>query len=108
MPPGRAGTAKPTPPTCDKARQNVRSERHRIGCQLIQNERVTMVVELRSANDRGAERLAQDEAHTLETTPHWPEPDVPDDLSEALATAAPKITDIWNDITPMARWEWVR
>jgi hypothetical protein len=45
---------------------------------------------------------------TLETTPHWPEPDVPEDLSAALASAPPKITDIWNDITPMARWEWVR
>jgi hypothetical protein len=45
---------------------------------------------------------------TLETTPHWPEPDVPEDLSAALASALPNITDIWNDITPMARWEWVR
>jgi hypothetical protein len=45
---------------------------------------------------------------TLETTPHWPEPDVPGDLRAALASAPPKITDIWNDITPMARWEWVR
>ena len=45
---------------------------------------------------------------TLEPTPHWPEPDVPEDLSAALASAPPKIIDIWNDITPMARWEWVR
>lgn len=45
---------------------------------------------------------------TLESTPHWPEPDLPADLSAALASAPPKITDIWNDITPMARWEWVR
>jgi Domain of unknown function (DUF1905)/Bacteriocin-protection, YdeI or OmpD-Associated len=47
-------------------------------------------------------------AITLETTPHWPEPDVPGDLRAALASAPPKVTDIWNDITPMARWEWVR
>jgi hypothetical protein len=45
---------------------------------------------------------------TLETTPHWPEPDVPEDLRAALASAPPTITEIWNDITPMARWEWVR
>ncbi len=45
---------------------------------------------------------------TLATTPHWPEPDVPADLSAALAGASRKVTDIWNDITPMARWEWVR
>lgn len=45
---------------------------------------------------------------TLETTPNWPEPEVPEDLSAALASAPPKVTDIWDDITPMARWEWVR
>ncbi|MHB1518907.1 MAG: YdeI/OmpD-associated family protein [Acidimicrobiales bacterium] len=45
---------------------------------------------------------------TLERTPHWPEPDVPEDLRAALASAPPKISEIWNDITPMARWEWVR
>lgn len=45
----------------------------------------------------------------LEITPtkQWPEPEVPDDLAAALA-AAPDIEDVWDDITPMARWEWVR
>jgi hypothetical protein len=38
----------------------------------------------------------------------WPEPEVPPDLQKALAAAPRKIRDIWNDITPMARWEWVR
>lgn len=38
----------------------------------------------------------------------WPEPDVPADLKAALADAPQKIRDIWSDITPMARWEWVR
>ncbi len=38
----------------------------------------------------------------------WPEPNVPVDLQAALGAAPPKIHDIWNDITPMARWEWVR
>ncbi|RNI21275.1 YdeI/OmpD-associated family protein [Flexivirga caeni] len=37
----------------------------------------------------------------------WPEPDVPDDLATALA-GAEDVTAIWRDITPMARWEWVR
>jgi len=44
----------------------------------------------------------------IEVTRDWPEPDVPDDLSAALAAAPQKIRDVWHDITPMARWEWVR
>ena len=38
----------------------------------------------------------------------WPEPNVPQDLETALAAAPPKIQNLWNSITPMARWEWVR
>jgi hypothetical protein len=38
----------------------------------------------------------------------WPEPSVPPDLAAALAGAPQKIQDLWNEITPMARWEWVR
>lgn len=45
---------------------------------------------------------------TVEPTRDWPEPDVPPDLAAALAAAPAEITDIWNDFTPMARWEWVR
>lgn len=45
---------------------------------------------------------------TIQPTRDWPEPDVPPDLAAALAGAPRKIRDIWNDITPMARWEWVR
>ena len=44
----------------------------------------------------------------LEVTPDWPEPDVPLDLAAALTAAPQTIRDTWNDITPMARWEWVR
>ncbi len=40
-------------------------------------------------------------------TKEWPEPEVPDDLGAALA-GAPDVQDTWHDITPMARWEWVR
>ncbi len=45
---------------------------------------------------------------TLEVAPEWPEPDVPDDLAVALAEAPAQIREVWEDITPMARWEWVR
>ena len=41
-------------------------------------------------------------------TKYWPEPSVPQDLGTALAAAPQKIQDLWNNITPMARWEWVR
>ena len=44
----------------------------------------------------------------IESTKDWPEPDVPQDLEAALAAAPQKIQDLWRDITPMARWEWVR
>ena len=44
----------------------------------------------------------------IESLKDWPEPSVPPDLSTALAAAPQKIQDLWNDITPMARWEWVR
>jgi len=44
----------------------------------------------------------------IEVTKEWPEPSVPGDLATALAAAPLKIQDVWNDITPMARWEWVR
>jgi hypothetical protein len=44
----------------------------------------------------------------LEPLGDWPEPTVPQDLHRALAAAPKKIQDLWKDITPMARWEWVR
>jgi hypothetical protein len=47
---------------------------------------------------------------TLEIEPvkEWPEPSVPEDLEKALKSAPQTIQDLWKDITPMARWEWVR
>ena len=47
---------------------------------------------------------------TVEVEPvqRWPEPSVPEDLGAALASAPQTIRDLWEDITPMARWEWVR
>ncbi len=44
----------------------------------------------------------------IEVTKDWPEPGVPPDLAAALAAAPQKIQDLWDEITPMARWEWVR
>lgn len=44
----------------------------------------------------------------LEPTKDWPEPQVPADLDEALADASAKVAEKWREITPMARWEWVR
>ena len=44
----------------------------------------------------------------IESTKEWPEPHVPQDFETALATAPQKIQDLWKEITPMARWEWVR
>ena len=44
----------------------------------------------------------------IEPTRDWPEPNVPPDLQAALAKAPQRIQDVWKDITPMARWEWVR
>lgn len=49
-------------------------------------------------------------AATFELTPtkKWPEPVVPKDFAEGLASAPQKVKDKWADITPMARWEWIR
>jgi hypothetical protein len=44
----------------------------------------------------------------IEVTKDWPEPNVPEDLAVALAAAPQDIQDVWDEITPMARWEWVR
>lgn len=43
----------------------------------------------------------------LEPTKEWIEPEVPDDLKKALSSS-PKAEALWKDITPMARWDWVR
>jgi hypothetical protein len=46
----------------------------------------------------------------LEITPNkdWPEPELPNDFSQALATAPTSVQTLWTKITPMARWEWIR
>lgn len=44
---------------------------------------------------------------SLEPTKEWIEPDVPEDLKRALS-ASTKAKDLWADITPNARWDWIR
>jgi hypothetical protein len=44
----------------------------------------------------------------IESTKDWPEPEVPKDFAKALDTAPQKVKDKWQDITAMARWEWIR
>jgi hypothetical protein len=44
----------------------------------------------------------------IEVSREWPEPSVPQDLATALDAAPQKIRELWAEITPMARWEWVR
>jgi hypothetical protein len=53
--------------------------------------------------------LSEGETVALEVEPtkDWPEPDIPGDFQTALDDA-PDISTLWKDITPMARWEWVR
>ncbi len=44
---------------------------------------------------------------SLTPTKDWPEPELPSDLRAALDDA-PHLTEVWQGLTPMARWEWVR
>jgi hypothetical protein len=59
---------------------------------------------------RHAAALRVGDTATLEIEPlnEWPEPTVPPDLKAALRAAPQNIQEMWRDITPMARWEWVR
>lgn len=44
---------------------------------------------------------------SIEPIKQWPEPKVPEDLKKALKDA-PEAYDTWKDITPIARWDWIR
>jgi hypothetical protein len=54
-------------------------------------------------------RFAEGDVVTVEIERNdaWPEPQVPSEFEAALV-ATPAAGDTWADITPMARWEWVR
>ena len=43
----------------------------------------------------------------MEPMAPWPEPKVPADLAKALASD-PQARRLWMDITPVARWDWIR
>ncbi|HYM65132.1 MAG TPA: YdeI/OmpD-associated family protein [Candidatus Sulfotelmatobacter sp.] len=43
----------------------------------------------------------------IEPTKEWVEPEVPTDMKKALSSSK-KAKDLWEDITPSARWDWVR
>lgn len=43
----------------------------------------------------------------MEPSSEWPEPDIPADINEALASD-PAANALWVKITPMARWDWLR
>lgn len=52
---------------------------------------------------------ANKETHMeIAPTKDWPEPVVPDDFAKGLERAPQKVKEKWADITPMARWEWIR
>lgn len=44
---------------------------------------------------------------SLEPTKEWIEPEVPGDIKKTLASSE-KAQNLWNDITPLARWDWIR
>lgn len=46
---------------------------------------------------------------TLEIEPikEWPEPQIPEDFKKALESDL-KVHTLWMDITPNARWDWIR
>ena len=46
-------------------------------------------------------------AVAIESSKEWPEPQLPADVKQALA-ANQKVCALWDDITPMARWDWLR
>jgi len=85
-----------------------------------EREPISFAAELSTIEDTAIVRLPQAASEqlpsrgqvavqaSLDLAPDWPEPDVPADLAAALADAPSTIQDVWQDITPMARWEWVR
>ena len=44
---------------------------------------------------------------SLKPTKEWIEPEVPADVKKALSSSK-KAEDLWKDITPSARWDWIR
>ena len=62
----------------------------------------------RKLEERAAVSAGKGATLRIDSVRDWPEPSVPRDLKTALAAAPLQIQDLWKEITPMARWEWVR
>jgi hypothetical protein len=62
-----------------------------------------------SATMRKAARAAVGDRVSIAIEPMalWPEPRIPADLRRALASD-PLARSVWTDITPVARWDWIR
>ena len=43
----------------------------------------------------------------MEAIEDWMEPEVPEDLQNSLNSNS-QVLDLWEDITPAARWDWIR
>ncbi len=43
----------------------------------------------------------------MESTKEWVEPVVPEDIKKAL-DSSPKAKALWDEVTPLAHWDWVR
>lgn len=57
--------------------------------------------------DKASAKVGDTVQVSLQATKDWIEPDVPDDLKKALANS-PKAEALWQEITPLARWDWIR
>jgi hypothetical protein len=57
----------------------------------------------KSFGAKPGDRVAVD----IEATKEWPEPKIPSDFQKAL-DADPEAAAIFADITPAARWDWIR
>lgn len=51
--------------------------------------------------------VGDDVALTLQAATDWLEPKPSAEFKKAMS-GSPAATELWKDITPMARWEWVR
>jgi hypothetical protein len=52
-------------------------------------------------------RVGKEATLEIEPSKDWPEPPVPADIQRGLVDD-PKTRALWKDITPMARWDWIR
>jgi hypothetical protein len=57
---------------------------------------------------KSAKAIAGDTVNVeLATTKEWIKPEVPADFKKAIVSDK-KIHELWNDITPIAQWDWIR